>query len=37
VLEMGREFARKALFTELFQALKKLDVTIVSSFIEKSL
>jgi hypothetical protein len=34
---MGREFVRKALLTEFFQALKILDMTMVSGLVAKSL
>ena len=37
MLEMGREFARKAVFMELSQALEIFDVTRVRGLVEESL
>jgi hypothetical protein len=35
--ETGRKLARKTFLMELFQALEKIDVTMVSRFFEESL
>ena len=37
MLEMGRGFARKAVFIEFFQALEIFDMAMVRGFIEESL